>query len=334
MNGRSGGQTLNGGSGASQNLTLSSTTNVSKGSIIIGTNNVFNEGTNKFGINTLTPLSEASLVTSSSSQIRGFSNFNYTSGTDSGKFIAGKSRGTESSPSQILTSDVLGNYSYFGRGTTQFLQGAAIRAVAQQPFTDTAAGTQLEFQVAANNTTGMQTALTIAQNKIVSTADAIRPGNSSDATAGNIRYSGTDLEGYVGGSWKSLTTQTGNLIYSRNASTTLISTTSTAYVIVTGMFVVPESGTYLVFGRSTVSATSNSRFISLSIYRNGSLVSDSETQVYIRNGSGFFSNTDILNIGTDAVVTVNGSEQVDLRWKTSGGTVQAQGYSLILIKVG
>jgi hypothetical protein len=37
------------------------------------------------------------------------------------------------------------------------------------------------------------------------TFEGINPGNTADGTAGNIRYSGTDLEGRVAGAWRSLT---------------------------------------------------------------------------------------------------------------------------------
>ena len=332
MSGRSGGQTIYGGTGSSQNLTVSSTSNATKGKIIFGSS-VFDEGSGKVGIGTLTPLTENTLVTSSISSLRGFSNINYTNTTDSGKFIACKSRGSELAPTQIQTNDVLGNYSYFGRGSTTFIQGAAIRAVAQQNFTDSAAGTQLEFQIAANNSTIMQTALTIQQDTIVKTNNAIRPGNSTDTTNGNIRFSGTDLEGYVDGSWKSLTQQSTSITYYRNASVAQISTTSTSYTLMSGMSVTPVSGTYIVIARATLTTTSNSRLLNISLFKGGTLVTDSETSTYIRTGSGFLTNSDIGNPSTDAVVTVNGSETVGLRWKTSGGTAQANSYSLILIKV-
>lgn len=42
---------------------------------------------------------------------------------------------------------------------------------------------------------------------------AINPGTTIAPTAGAIRYSGTDLEGYVGGVWKSLTTGAGTGYY-------------------------------------------------------------------------------------------------------------------------
>lgn len=118
----------------------------------------------------------------------------------------------------------------------------------------------------------------------------------------------------------------------RTASTTLITTTSASYVVMTGMTLTPAAGTYLVQARAIVTATSNNRTINISIFSGGSQQTDSEVSTFIRTGSGFLSNTDIQTLSTEALVTVNGSQAIDIRWLTSGGTAQAQGYGLVLIK--
>lgn len=53
--GRSGGQTLNGSNAASQNLTLSSTSNATKGKINLGTNSSFDEANTRLGIGSASP---------------------------------------------------------------------------------------------------------------------------------------------------------------------------------------------------------------------------------------------------------------------------------------
>ncbi|MDW8348098.1 MAG: hypothetical protein RML94_14140 [Bacteroidia bacterium] len=55
--GRAGGQVLNGGSAASNNLTLSSTSNATKGRIILGSNSAFDEANTRLGIGVNTPSS-------------------------------------------------------------------------------------------------------------------------------------------------------------------------------------------------------------------------------------------------------------------------------------
>jgi hypothetical protein len=53
--GRSGGQTLNGGTASGENLSLSSTSNATKGKINLGANSAFDESTNRLGIGTNAP---------------------------------------------------------------------------------------------------------------------------------------------------------------------------------------------------------------------------------------------------------------------------------------
>src|SRR5262245_33080514 len=55
FNGRAGGQTITGGTGASQTLTLSSTSNATKGTIRFGTNGAWDETNGRLGIGTLSP---------------------------------------------------------------------------------------------------------------------------------------------------------------------------------------------------------------------------------------------------------------------------------------
>lgn len=110
----------------------------------------------------------------------------------------------------------------------------------------------------------------------------------------------------------------------------LLTTNSAAYVVLTGATFTPPAGTYYVHARSALTATSNNRTINFAIFVNGLL--NSESQCFVRAGFGFGSNTDISNISLDTIVTVNGSQTIDIRWNTSGGTAQSQFRSLILIR--
>lgn len=117
------------------------------------------------------------------------------------------------------------------------------------------------------------------------------------------------------------------------SSTSLISTTNTTDTLMTGQTITPPAGTYLVSGRAAVSATTNNRLVSVSIYAGGSKATGSEAAGFIRTGNATFTSADISNIKTDAIVTVNGSQAIELRWRTSGGTAQAQGYGLFIKKL-
>lgn len=63
--GLSGGQTVVGGTAASNNLTLSSTSNATKGKVILGSISAYDEANDRLGIGTTTPSARAHLVTNS-----------------------------------------------------------------------------------------------------------------------------------------------------------------------------------------------------------------------------------------------------------------------------
>ena len=141
----------------------------------------------------------------------------------------------------------------------------------------------------------------------------------------------TDAQGRV--SAVSTTAFTSTVPTTIVSSVTLITTTSTTFVTMTGMTITPAAGTYAVIGRANISATSNNRTIELALFLAGSVITDTNVTSFIRTGSGFGTNTDMSNDTITAVVTVNGSQDIDLRWNTSGGTIQARGYSLMAMRI-
>lgn len=128
------------------------------------------------------------------------------------------------------------------------------------------------------------------------------------------------------------TTRPLNVSITQVSDNTLITTTSTSYVLVTGMTITPAAGTYFVRGRILTSATSNSRYTYSAIFKDSTIVNNTEVFGFIRTGAGILSNSDVENLYTDAIVTLNGSEAINLRWYTTGGTAQAQGYSLSITR--
>jgi len=325
--GRAGGQTARGGVSASGNLTLSSTANATKGKILFGTS-AYDETTNFLGINTSNPMSGLTLASTNTGQIRGVSNFQYSPDTNSAKFVAGKARGTIASPTAALTSDVLGNYSFFGYGTTTFTQGAAIRALAQQNITDTAAGTNIELQTAALNSTAMQTVLTIQHDQQVVAANAIRPGNSTIGTAGNIRYSGTDLEGFVNGQWFSLTK---SKVYTSQAvgpnSTT--STSFQALATVTPMV----AGTYLVIFTvdfATVNDGAGEIDIAIAgVSQTASVRRQAVDAVTLLGASADGRGT----VTSTCIVTITVANSIDGRFRSVNNSVTANARQIIALRI-
>ena len=115
---------------------------------------------------------------------------------------------------------------------------------------------------------------------------------------------------------------------------TILSTTSTTDVVVTGQTLTPAAGTYWAMARAVSSATTNNRTISLSIYSNGVQSADSLVKYFVRNGNGLLGGTSDTGIMvTEAIVTVNGSQAIDMRWNTDGGTGNITNYSLFLLRL-
>lgn len=326
--GRASGQTLYGDTAASGSLMLESTSNATKGKIYFGPSAAFDEVNNWLGINTSSPRAPLHVVGISSAQIRGVSNFHYSTDTQSSKACFGKARGTPAAPTAVIANDVLANYTFFGYGSTDFIQGAAIRGVAQQTFSDTAAGTQLEFQVAANSSTGMQTALTIQQNKVVVATNDLRVGSSVDTTDGNLQYTTTNTEHLArqNSTWRVLGINP--TILTATGST---STTSATYATISTMTTTPAAGTYLVLfvGTYTIGADSNGDF---AVFVNGSRDTNATSNVS-SNATGIgVSSTDGSTVVLITTATVTGSQVVDIRFRENGaGTLTTTNRRLVLI---
>jgi hypothetical protein len=104
--------------------------------------------------------------------------------------------------------------------------------------------------------------------------------------------------------------------------------------VATGQTLTPVAGTYYVAARAISSATTNGHNVFLSVFSNGSQVTDSEIYYFVRNGNGLLGGTsDTGEMHTDAVVTVNGSQAIDMRWRVDGGTGNLTNYSLTLLKL-
>lgn len=177
--------------------------------------------------------------------------------------------------------------------------------------------------------TGLTGGGDITANRTISMPNVGTAGTYGSATLTPVIT--TDAQGRVSSITE--TTPVLNIPTSITLSSTLITTTSTTYVVMTGQTITPAAGTYVVTGRACISATSNSRTIELALFLGGVIVADTGTTAFIRTGSGFGSNTDIENETTFAVITVNGSQAIDLRWQTSGGTAQARGYGLLAMRI-
>jgi hypothetical protein len=110
-----------------------------------------------------------------------------------------------------------------------------------------------------------------------------------------------------------------------------ITTTSTTYVLATGMTITPPAGTYMVWFSSSLGSDTNNAQMWASIYSGGTQVSGSERELMRGAAQGNVS----IGFCCVARVTVNGSQAIEGRWRvtaSSTGTME-NGRTLAIIKV-
>lgn len=108
-----------------------------------------------------------------------------------------------------------------------------------------------------------------------------------------------------------------------------ITTTSGTDVLATTMTITPASGTYLVWFSGSTDHSANSATIDLSIYSGGTIQASSE-RAFVR-GAGQGNVT--VSFACMAKVTVNGSQAIEGRWRTSTSTATMHERTLMILKV-
>jgi hypothetical protein len=117
--------------------------------------------------------------------------------------------------------------------------------------------------------------------------------------------------------------------YSDQATATgLTTTTSTTDVAVAGMTITPPAGKYAVWFSSFLQHSNNNRTINISIYAGGTQYAYSERMAQMSQW-----NNVALCFATNAIVTVNGTQAIDVRWRTNGGTASMLNRSMLIVRV-
>lgn len=109
-------------------------------------------------------------------------------------------------------------------------------------------------------------------------------------------------------------------------------TTSTTDVLMNAMTLTPVAGTYLAFFSTYVDHSAQSVAVSVSIYVGG--VQDAESvRAPVPRFNALGANSLSPCVATNALVTVNGSQAIEARWKTASGTATAHQRTLNIIRV-
>lgn len=256
----------------------------------------------------------------------------YSADTIPAVFNLIKSRGATVNSQALLSSgDEIGRVQFRGSDGVNFQAAASVRvAVDGTAAAGSMPGRLLLMTTPLGSTTPVER-MRIDATGLAIFSQGIRLGTETSTVDGNIRYSGTDFEAYQLGGYRSLT---GAWISYLAEATSAITTTSATGVLATGMTITPVAGQYIVNWNLEVSATSNNRLITGAIYVGGVLVTDTSRQFFVRTGNGTFTAADIGRLIGSTKVTTNGSQAVEIRWRTSGGTAAAQGRSMTLTEVG
>lgn len=128
--------------------------------------------------------------------------------------------------------------------------------------------------------------------------------------------------------------RTQGLVTSTVSAQSTVTTTSATPAVYGSMTLTPIAGNYLVSFDTYVQSTAGGNSITMGLYVAGTVVSTSPrtiqfpTATLIDSGYPFY-------IGIQGqIITVTGSQTVDIRWSTNGGTASGFNRTLTLVKLG
>ena len=111
-----------------------------------------------------------------------------------------------------------------------------------------------------------------------------------------------------------------------------ITTTSASDVVMTGMTTTPVSGTYLVVFSSWFTHSNGNATVTFSVYAGVTQNAGSaRTATPFEGAVGSANNGKAF--GTNAIVTVNGSQAIAIEWHTSTGTVTAHAGNMDVVRL-
>jgi hypothetical protein len=171
--GKLGGQSVIGGTNSGENLTLSSTTNGTKGKIILG-NSFYEESTDRLLLS-----DAAGLTPGFSFEVAGTApdivTTRYSNDTGSPTNRQRKARGTATSPLTVVNGDNIGSVTYSVYDGTTFRNTATIKAVVNGTVATNSVPTDIVFSAGLSNATATE-AMRISSNKNVSFTGTITAG--------------------------------------------------------------------------------------------------------------------------------------------------------------
>jgi hypothetical protein len=276
---------------------------------IIGDNELFWDNTNKrIGIGTNTPESQWHIVDDTGSNMI-FEQANNSLG-ESAFFECRKASGTIASKLAVTTDDKLGGWGGLGWTGTQYLLSTYMSFSAEGPFTNTSApGYFSVFTTPSGSTTPVERfRINSAGDTILS--QAIRIGTTTDTTNGNIRYDGTEFQVRESAAWRPVTQTPIS-----TSATSAQNSTSSSFASLTSIATTPAAGSYRLEFTASVSINASSSVGEWAVFVGGV----QQTATARRYGQGA-ANAVQGSISITTLVTVNGSQAVDVQFRRVSGT--------------
>ncbi len=115
---------------------------------------------------------------------------------------------------------------------------------------------------------------------------------------------------------------------STQSSTTNTSTTNSSYTQLNSMTVTPAAGTYLVTFSASGWNTDDNKTMNYAIFNDGTMTGHTERVMNIEK-----MKKSRTSMHTQSIETVNGSQTIEVKFKTNGGSFNVEARSLILVKV-
>lgn len=106
-----------------------------------------------------------------------------------------------------------------------------------------------------------------------------------------------------------------------------------ADALLTGMTITPVLGTYLVLFSCDLNCSTAGAATSFSIYVGGSQIAASLRKVAPFDGGTLSAGSARCGVAINSLVTVNGSQAIEIRWSASNGTNQASTRILDVVRM-
>lgn len=110
-------------------------------------------------------------------------------------------------------------------------------------------------------------------------------------------------------------------------------TTSNTPALLTGMTSTPASGTYFASFSSSTTSNGTNCVQTFGMYVGGTLKADSSRTIQPYDGGTLAAATAIGSVAINGIVTVNGSQTVEIHWSTAGGTATCHQRTFNMIRV-